>query len=104
MKEEVFNPGFLESLPSLSYEARQPRIELQRMDLILSEFKRLRVSDEQIYLRSASINRINGLIGMNFSCDGSHYIECDEFFSRLREFGLVEAPESPNDPLGEIAN
>ena len=27
---------------------------------------------------------------MNFSCDGSHYIEHDEFFMRLREFGASE--------------
>ena len=66
---------------------------------ILDEFKRLRMSDEQIYLRSASVNRFNGMIGMNFSCDGSHYIAHDEFFRRLREFGAGEsadaaAPES----------
>lgn len=87
VKEEVLAPGFLDSLPSLSYEGRQPRIEEQNLSLILDEFKRLRLSDEQIYLRSASINRLNGMISMNFSCDGSHYIEHDEFFNRLREFG-----------------
>lgn len=87
VKDEVFEPGFLDSFPSLSYEGRQPRIEPHSLDQILSEFKRLRLSDDQIYLRSASINRINGMIGMNFSCDGSHYIDHHEFFDRLREFG-----------------
>jgi hypothetical protein len=92
VKEEVLAPGFLDSFPSLSYEGRQPRIEQHRLDQVLSEFKRLRLSDEQIYLRSASINRLNGMIGMNFSCDGSHYIEHDEFFERLTEFGSHENP------------
>ena len=90
VKEEVCEAGFLDSFPSLSYEGRQPRIEPQNIDPILDEFKRLRLSDEQIYLRSASINRINGMIGMNFSCDGSHYIQAEEFFKRLREFGNVD--------------
>jgi len=91
VKEEVLDNGFLDSFPSLSYEGRRPRIERHSLDMILDEFKRLRLSDEQIYLRSASINRINGMIGMNFSCDGSHYIDHDEFFNQLREFGVYES-------------
>lgn len=89
MKEEVFYPDFIDSFPSLSYEGRQPFIDIHRIEPILDEFKRLRLSDEQIYLRSASLNRINGMIGMNFSCDGSHYIEHEEFFRRLKEFGVT---------------
>ena len=90
VKEEVLGQGFLDGFPPLSYEGRQPRIEQHRLGPVLGEFKRLRMSDEQIYLRSASVNRFNGMIGMNFSCDGSHYIEHDEFFARLREFGVKE--------------
>ena len=93
VKDEVLERGFLDSFPSLSYEGRQPQIEQHQLIPILDEFKRLRMSDEQIYLRSASVNRFNGMIGMNFSCDGSHYIEHDEFFRRLREFGASD-PES----------
>lgn len=90
VKEEVLAPGFLDSFPSLSYEGRQPCVEQHRLGSILAEFKRLRLSDDQVYLRSASVNRINGMIGMNFSCDGSHYIEHDEFFRRLTEFGTPD--------------
>ena len=96
ISDEVLDPGFLDSFPSLSYEGRQPRVEQHNINLIMDEFKRLRMSDEQIYLRSASINRLNGIIGMNFSCDGSHYIEHDEFFNRLREFGV---PDKGSDCL-----
>ena len=92
VREEVVDPGFLDSLPKLSYEGRQPQIEQHQLVPILEEFKRLRMADEQIYLRAASINRFNGMIGMNFSCDGSHYIEHDEFFRRLREFGAGDVP------------
>ena len=58
------------------------------LSLVLDEFKRLRETDEQIYLRSGSFNRMSGMIGMNFSCDGSHYIHYEEFFRRLKEFGI----------------
>ena len=93
VKEEVLAPGFLDSFPSTSYEGRQPMIEQHRINQLLDEFKRLRLSDEQVYLRSASVNRLNGMIGMNFSCDGSHYIQHEEFFQRLREFGTVDKDE-----------
>lgn len=90
VKEEIFTDDFLDSLPSLCFEGRQPRIERHQLTPILNEFARMRMSDEQIYLRSASLNRLNGMIGMNFSCDGSHYIQHDEFFQRLYEFGAQD--------------
>ena len=66
MKEEVLDPGFLDGFPNLSYEGRQPHSEQVQLKPIMDEFKRLRMSDEQIYLRSASVNRHNGMVGMNF--------------------------------------
>ena len=95
VKEEVLDPAFIYGLPDISYETRQPRIEKDQISLVLNEFHRLRFTDEQIYLRSGSLNRINGMIGMNFSCDGSHYIEHDEFFNRLNEFGANMADPAP---------
>ena len=89
IKEQVFAAELLDSL-SLSCEARQPGIEAQDQSLVLDEFERLRLSDEQFYLHSASLNRFNGMIGINFCCDGSHYIEHDEFINRLREFGNTD--------------
>jgi hypothetical protein len=38
----------------------------------LKAVKDLRLTDETLYLRSASINAFNGMIGLSFSCDGSH--------------------------------
>lgn len=42
VKEEIFDDGFLDSFPTLSYEGRKPTMEPDRLDLVLSEFKRLR--------------------------------------------------------------
>ena len=52
---------------------------------ILDGFKRLRLKDPQIYLRSGSVNIVNGFVGLNFSCDGSHYINFDEFLYKIDE-------------------
>ncbi len=53
---------------------------------IFDMFKQLRFADENIYLRSGSINICNGMIALNFSCDGSHYIRWDEFLKNGMEF------------------
>ncbi len=46
---------------------------------VLEGFRTLRFTDEQLYLRAGSLNIINGLVGLNFSCDGSHYLSAHEF-------------------------
>jgi hypothetical protein len=48
---------------------------------VLEMFRILRFSDEQMYLRSGSLNVINGMVGLNFSCDGSHYLSADTFLA-----------------------
>lgn len=53
---------------------------------ILKQFKALRFADETVYLRSASLNTINGQIGLNFSCDGTHYLSHDEFLDQGLDF------------------
>jgi len=56
-------------------------VPAQHIRPILEMFRTLRFSDEQLYLRSGSLNVINGLVGLNFSCDGSHYLPADEFLA-----------------------
>jgi hypothetical protein len=56
------------------------------MNPILENLARLRHADENIYLRVASINLINGMIGLTFSCDGSHYMPYDEFLQKNIDF------------------
>ncbi len=53
---------------------------------IFQQFKKLRFADETIYLRSASLNVVNGKVGLNFSCDGSHYVSYDEFLEKDNKF------------------
>lgn len=53
---------------------------------VFEMFKDLRFADENIYLRSGSINICNGMIALNFSCDGSHYIRWNEFLENGLKF------------------
>jgi hypothetical protein len=86
VREEVLAPGFIDQFRNVSLDHLQPLIDAEDVRTILMEFKRLRTTDETIYLRNGSINRINGMIGMTFSCDGSHYIDHKTFFEKLETF------------------
>ncbi|MBI5461016.1 MAG: hypothetical protein HY941_02395 [Gammaproteobacteria bacterium] len=61
-------------------------IPAKRIAPLLDTFKVLRTTDENIYLRLATINLYNGMISLTFSCDGSHYMPYDEFLQKNTEF------------------
>jgi len=48
----------------------------------LDRFAELRFADPYLYLRSGSVNVINGMVGLTFSCDGSHYLPVEEFLEK----------------------
>lgn len=60
------------------------------IEKVLSLLKVLRNADETVYLRSASFNIINGMVGLTFSCDGSHYVHFREFLGRDKRFWFGE--------------
>ena len=85
-------------------EHLQPLIHGDETQEVLNEFKRLRLTDQNIYMRNGSINRINGMIGMTFSCDGSHYIDHKTFFSQLENFGTHNNKEYTGSELARTVN
>ena len=91
--EEVLKPGFLDQFRDCTIDHLQPLIDIENTIAILGEFRRLRTTDENIYMRNGSINRINGMIGMTFSCDGAHYIDHKTFFEKLETFGTCDLGE-----------
>ena len=88
-KEDVLAEGFIEQFRECTMAHLQPLIRDDEVAEIFIEFKRLRLTDKNIYMRNGSINRINGMIGMTFSCDGAHYIDHKTFFSQLDTFGTT---------------
>ena len=92
--DEVLREGFLDQFRDCKIDHLQPLIDEAHTLAILNEFKCMRTNDETIYLRNGSINRVNGIIGMTFSCDGAHYIDHKTFFEKLESFGSGEAANS----------
>ena len=74
----------------LVYPLRAYPIDVQipsdRIVAIFDTFKALRLADENIYLRLATINLYNGLVSVTFSCDGSHYMPYEEFLRKNTAF------------------
>ena len=71
--------------------SEQSIIPKEKIESILTMFVDLRFVDETIYLRTGTINTHNGLIGLTFSCDGSHYMHYEEFLSKSLLFWLGQA-------------
>jgi hypothetical protein len=53
-----------------------------RVRAVLDSLRDLRFMDEMFYLRSGTLNLFNGVVGLTFSCDGSHYLPWDEFLGK----------------------
>ena len=66
-------------------------IPQDRIDPILNGMRQLRLADETLYLRSASINIFNGMISLTFSCDGTHYMSWSEFLDKDMSFWVGSA-------------
>jgi hypothetical protein len=63
-------------------------VTMQQVREVFATLKQLRFMDETIYLRSGSLNIYNGMVGLNFSCDGTHYMPCAEFLDKNMGFWL----------------
>lgn len=83
--DELTDPDICLAYPRRPYFERAIVPSLDIMN-VFEQFRRLRFGDETIYLRSGSLNLVNGMVGLNFSCDGSHYLRYDEFLDKGLEF------------------
>jgi len=82
---EIVDPDICLAYPIHAYP-KDAKITPKMLHQVLKEFKALRFADETIYLRSSSINIMNGMLGLTFSCDGSHYMPVDEFVEKNLSF------------------
>ncbi len=83
--DELSDPDICLAYPKKPYFERAivPHDDIMK---IFELFKALRTFDSTIYLRSGSLNLVNGFIGLNFSCDGSHYLTYDDFLEKGLDF------------------
>jgi hypothetical protein len=96
--EDLSDPGICLAYPTRDYPA-ESAIPLERVGEVFKSFRALRFMDENIYLRSGSLNVFNGMVGLNFSCDGSHYMPWAEFLDKSLAFwvGAGEACALSNE-------
>ncbi len=76
-----------------------PHLEIKK---VLKQLKALRFADETIYLRVASLNIVNGQVDLNFSCDGTHYIDYREFLTKGLAFWLGTQTNQPSNTCIDI--
>ncbi|MCK5897024.1 MAG: PDC sensor domain-containing protein [Cocleimonas sp.] len=83
--DELSDPNICLAYPKKPYcqRATVPQDSIMK---IFEQFKVLRTYDSTVYLRSGSLNLVNGFIGLNFSCDGSHYLVYDDFLEKGLDF------------------
>jgi hypothetical protein len=86
VRETILESGFLDRFADDDHAGRVALLTPNDIRRVLNEFKRLRLTDQTIYLRNAAINLINGMINMSFSCDGTHYIDYKTFLVNLDKF------------------
>jgi hypothetical protein len=85
--EDLTDPAICLAYPTRSYP-QDAAIPSERVREVLQTFRELRFMDETIYLRSGSLNIFNGIVGLNFSCDGSHYMPWHELLRKSLGFWL----------------
>jgi len=91
--DELMDPNIVLAYPRHSYHERAI-VPPEQIIQIFEIFRELRFADENIYLRAGSLNVINGMVGLNFSCDGSHYMRFDEFLNKSIDFWFGAAISS----------
>lgn len=82
---EILNPAVCLAYPTRPYPA-DATVPPDQVAPVLTRFRQLRQSDSTLYLRSGSLNLVNGLVCLNFSCDGTHYMPAAEFVERPAAF------------------
>ena len=91
--DELIDPDTCLAYPRHPYPA-DALVPAGKIREVLDTFRGLRLLDEMFYLRSGTLNIFNGIVGLTFSCDGSHYIPYDEFLKMDNAFWVgAESPE-----------
>jgi hypothetical protein len=83
--DALTDPDICLTYPSRPYPA-DALVRKELIQPVLDSLRGLRLMDEMFYLRTGTLNIFNGVVGLTFSCDGSHYIPVDEFLAKGAAF------------------
>jgi len=99
--DELDDPDICLAYPQRPYFERAI-VPPEKIKDIFDYFRRLRFADETIYLRAGSINIVNGMVSLNFSCDGSHYLPYDDFLAKGMDFWFGQSEESHDNTVESV--
>ncbi len=80
--DEVISPNIFLLHPKKNYP-KDAKVSQNQIKEVFEKFKYLRFMDENLYLKTGSLNIMNGIVGLSFSCDGSHYLAIDDFLDNF---------------------
>jgi len=83
--DALVDPNICLAYPNREYP-KDASIPESQIHSILDNLRQLRLMDDTLYLRAGALNIFNGIVSLNFSCDGSHYIPYDEFLNKEHAF------------------
>ena len=83
--QEIIDPQVCLGYPTRPFPDHAV-IDTTQVAPVFARFRDLRLTDNTLYLRSGSLNLANGLVALNFSCDGTHYMPASEFLQRPAAF------------------
>ena len=99
--EDLSDAGICLAYPRRDY-SEEAVVPADRLGDVFRTFRELRFMDENIYLRSGSLNTMNGIVALNFSCDGSHYMPWEEFLDKRLDFWLGVGESCAGLPATQI--
>lgn len=83
--QEIIDPAVCLAYPARPYPS-EALVDSAQIPAVLARFRQLRLTDQTVYLRSGSLNLINGAVALNFSCDGTHYLPAQAFLDQPAGF------------------
>jgi hypothetical protein len=83
--EEITHPAMCLAYPRQPY-SDMATVARYRIKPVFERFALLRTADDTLYLRTGSLNIVSGMVGLTFSCDGSHYVPAAEFLAKDERF------------------
>jgi hypothetical protein len=64
---------------------KEAKVSQEQVKQVLKNFRAMRFMDENLYLKTGSLNIMNGIVGLSFSCDGNHYLSVEQFLENFEE-------------------
>jgi hypothetical protein len=82
--EEITSPDICLLYPKKKYPV-DAKVTQEQVKDVFVKFKHMRFMDDNLYLKTASLNIMNGTIGLSFSCDGNHYLSVEDFLENFED-------------------